>query len=1012
MAEARKTVTVVFSDVAGSTSLGERLDPEAVRRVMERYFDEARTALEHHGGTVEKFIGDAVMAAFGIPQVHEDDALRAVRAAIDLQGRIANLNDELEREWGIRIAIRTGINTGEVVAADGTQGETFATGDAVNVAARLQQTAGPGQILIGELTHRLLGAAIRVEEVESLTLAGKAKPVQAWRLLEVLPDAPAFTRPLRTPFVGREDELAKLEGAFAHAAAERSCQLVTVIGLPGIGKSRLAHELVLTAGEQARVVVGRCVPYGEGITYWPLVEILQQVTGRDSAGLSGLLLGNEDAELIANRIAAAVGRVEPGGRSEEIAWAVGKLLEALARERPLIVVLDDLHWAEPTFLDLIEYLAGFASGPVLLLALARPDLLDERASWAMPRPNASTVLLEPLSETEAGMLIEQVGGGTGLSESALRRIAEASEGNPLFLEQMLAFRAEDSGHGDELVPPTIQALLATRIDRLNPGERAVIERASIEGRSFHRGAVSELLPEASRASVGSDLMSLVRKQLIRPGRAAFAGDDGFRFVHVLVQEAAYAGIAKELRADLHERFATWLERSARERLAEYEAILGYHLEHAYLYRAELSPVDEHGRALARLAAVRLGAAGRRAWDLGDILATVNLLERAIALSSEAEPTRAELLTLLAWATSVAGPPEKADALFAEAITAARSFELWDVAWYAQLERLSLQMETDPHCEPERVRHVAKEAIPVLEELGNDRCLARAWRLLAEVHHLSGQLRAAEENLDRALEHARRARDRTEETAGLNLLVDVVAFGPTPVVDAKRRVTEVLEDPEDLMLEARALRALGILLAMERRFEDARKLIGDAKAIYENLGLKGYVANTATHSSADVERRSGDMAAAERELRFARDVYEETAAETELPNVAARLGQILCDQGRYEEAESLAGIAETDAAGSDYFLQPLWRRVKARALAQRGALGSAEALAREAVRLSRESDDLDNLGDALVDLAEVMRLAGRPEEAASATEEALRLHEQKGNIVSVEKARFLLAELGT
>jgi class 3 adenylate cyclase len=275
MAGARKVVTVVFADVAGSTVLGEALDAEAVRHVMERYFEEARRALERHGGTVEKFIGDAVLAVFGIPLLHDDDALRAVRAATELQGRLAILNEELERDRGVRIAVRIGINTGEVVAGDEATGEPFATGDAVNVAARLEQAAGAGEILLGDPTRRLLQEAIGVEAVEPLPLKGKAEPVPAWRLLEILPDVPAFTRPISAPLIGREAELAELEAAFARATDEGACWLVSVLGPPGIGKSRLARELVSAVGERARVVVGRCVPYGEGITYWPLAEIVE-----------------------------------------------------------------------------------------------------------------------------------------------------------------------------------------------------------------------------------------------------------------------------------------------------------------------------------------------------------------------------------------------------------------------------------------------------------------------------------------------------------------------------------------------------------------------------------------------------------------------------------------------------------------------------------------------------------------------------------------------------------------
>ena len=278
--ERRKVVTVLFTDLVGSTSLGEGLDPEAVRRVMSRYFDAMRAVVERHGGTVEKFIGDAIMAVFGIPTLHEDDALRAVRAAAEMGDALAELNVTLEREQKIRLTTRTGVNTGEVVAGDAAARQQLATGDAVNVAARLEQAAGPGEILLGETTYRLVRENVRAEEVEPLELKGKSLPLAAWKLLEVLPDVPAFTRPIATPFVGRDEELASLRAAFDQAAREETCVTATIVGLPGIGKSRLARELI-GAADDARVLVGRCLPYGEGITYAPLAEMVRQVAGSD-----------------------------------------------------------------------------------------------------------------------------------------------------------------------------------------------------------------------------------------------------------------------------------------------------------------------------------------------------------------------------------------------------------------------------------------------------------------------------------------------------------------------------------------------------------------------------------------------------------------------------------------------------------------------------------------------------------------------------------------------------------
>src|SRR4249920_821002 len=346
MVEVRKTVTVVFSDLAGSTAIGEGLDPESLHGLMSRYHEALRRGLELHGGTVEKFIGDAVMAVFGVPVVHEDDAIRALRAAVGMRHALAELNVEMELAYGVRLETRTGVNTGEVMAGDG---EALVTGDVVNVAARLEQAAAPGEILLGPQTYALTQEAIRADALEPLELKGKAEPVAAFRLQELLPDVPAFTDAISAPFVGREAELETLRAALVRAVAERSCQMVTVVRPPGIGKSRLIRELVHDQSEP-RFVVGRCLPYGEGITYWPLAEIVRQI---DPIG--DILTGHADAHLIAGRIAAAIGAGEAVGNPEETAWAFRRLFEALAEETPLVVVLDDIHWAEPTLLDLIEY---------------------------------------------------------------------------------------------------------------------------------------------------------------------------------------------------------------------------------------------------------------------------------------------------------------------------------------------------------------------------------------------------------------------------------------------------------------------------------------------------------------------------------------------------------------------------------------------------------------------------------------------------------------------------------
>jgi class 3 adenylate cyclase len=609
--EVRKTVTVLFADVVGSTPLGERLDPESLRRVMARYFETARGCLERHGGTVEKFIGDAVMAVFGVPVVHEDDALRCVRAAAELRDEIAALNAELERDFGVSLRVRIGVNTGQVVTGTGTE-ERLATGDAVNLAARFEQAAQPGEVLVGEQTLRLVRDAVDAEAVEPLALKGKEQPVAAFRLLGVRAGEAGVQRRMDAPLVGRGAELTELRQGFDRAVRERRAVLVTLLGPAGIGKSRLVHELLDQVGADATVLWSRCLPYGEGITYWPLAEMLRETIQDDVRARAVTLVdGEPDAERIADRLAASVG--SGGVAAEEIAWAARKLFEHLARARPLVVVVDDLHWAEPTFLDLVDHVSDLSrDAPILLLCLARPELLELRTGWSGGKLNAATLLLEPLSDAESEELIERLLAGSELPADVSTRIADAAEGNPLFVEQMLALVAEDGARADVVVPPTIQALLAARLDRLGREERAVMERASVEGKVFHRGAVAELVPSPLRTEVPARLVALVRKELIRPDRSAFVGDEAFRFRHLLIRDAAYEALSKQERAELHERFAAWLEQAAGERAGEYDEILGYHLEQAFRYWLELGPIPTGAAALARRAASKLAASGRAA----------------------------------------------------------------------------------------------------------------------------------------------------------------------------------------------------------------------------------------------------------------------------------------------------------------------------------------------------------------------------------------------------------------
>ena len=734
-ARQRKTVTILFSDVAGSTSLGERLDPEMLRRVMATYFDRMRAVLERHGGTVEKYIGDAIVAVFGIPELREDDALRAVRAAEEMRAALEEVNRELGERWGVAIEVRTGINTGEVLAEE-ARPDIPLTADAANLAARLEQAAEPGEILLGETTYGLVRDAVDAEPAGPLELKGKSASQAAWRLLGVGPEARGIARRLDSPIVGRDRELALLQEVFDSAVQKRACRLVTVVAPPGVGKSRLAAEVLERVEGRATVLRGRCLPYGDGITYWPVAEVLREaaaITDADppaeaTAKIAALLGDAAEAAARAERLGSALGLTDAPAPPQEIFWAFRRLVETMAQDRPVAIEFDDIHWGEPTFLDLLEYLAGWSTGaPIFVLCETRPELFDTRPGWATGIEGATTVRLEPLDDDDSERLIENLLGPAPLPDTARSRIRHTAEGNPLFVEEILRMlvdqgllrrtdgRWEAAGDLSSIaVPPTINALLAARLERLSREERAVIHRASVVGKVFWWDAVAELSPAPARSAVGSHLQSLVRRELVRPEPSRAGGEDAFRFSHILIRDAAYAGVTKELRAELHERFAEWLERRPTAGV-EPEELIGYHLAEAHRYRTELGLLDDHTGDLARRAAELLGSAGERALDRSDIPAAISLLSRAADLFEPNDVRRIELLIDLAQALYESGEGRRGRAVLDDAHSRAREHGDERLAARARIGRLHTRAEVERgHGKDREEAHRAIESSPGTE----------------------------------------------------------------------------------------------------------------------------------------------------------------------------------------------------------------------------------------------------------------------------------------------------------
>ena len=1006
----RKPVTIVFADVIGSTALADRLDPESVWLMMTRYFEAMRSALERHGGTVEKFIGDAVMAVFGIPVVREDDALRAIRAAVEMRDALAELNVELERHWHVSLEARIGVNSGEVVAGDPSGGQLFATGDAVNVAARLEQAAAPGEILIGEQTQRLLDRRVAVERVEPLALKGKGGRVGAFRLLAAEPEAAPTARPRRLPFVGRSAELRLLRNAFKRCAEERACGLITVVGVPGVGKSRLVGEALEAFGADATVVVGRCPPYGEGITYLPLLDIVRQLApgGRDQ--LASLVADDPDGELISERVAGAVGLSTARTTSDEAQWAARRLFEALAQRHPLVVVLDDVHWAEPTFLDLVEHVIELARDvPVLMVCLARPELLDTRPSWGSGAQRAAMVQLAALSDDEARTLVENAVSETGVRAENQGRILEVAEGNPLFLEQMLAMHAEDGSELD--VPPTIQALLAARIDRLPAHERGVIQRAAVQGRVFSRHALAELVDDLDARTLKEVLAALERRELVHRDRGALGGDDAFRFAHGLVRDAAYQFLRKETRSELHERLAYWLERTAKRRLVEQEELVGFHLEQAYRYREDLGTVGERERGLAAEAAKRLDSSGRRALDRSDVPAAINLLERAAALLSFDNYASAELLPCLGAALLEAGRLAEAERVLDDAARCARTVDDDRLVAHALVEQLSLRVQVDTDAATKEIRRASERLRGIFEPRDDYLGLCKLWRLRGLVHWLAGQAAAADAAWGQAAEYAREAGDRRKAADIACWLASSAYWGPMPVEPAIRRCEAIRDEiRDDRYAHAWTLRPLAQLHAMTGRFAVARRLLEESDAALADLGLT--LALVGSQEESVVAMLAGDAALAEQCLRRGYERLGQMGEKAILSTTAAHLAEAIYVQGRYEEAWRFTETSEAAAAPDDVDAQIGWRTVRAKVLAKNGHTKDGETLAREAVALAERTDWLSTRANALADLGEVLRAARRGHEAEEAIRGALTLYELKGNLVAAEKARALSADPAT
>jgi tetratricopeptide (TPR) repeat protein len=917
-----------------------------------------------------------------------------VRAAVELRNAVSELCDELRRTHGIELGVKIGVNSGDVFVGAGSRREMFATGDAVNVAARLEEHANDGEILLGTRTFRLVEDMVVTEPLEPLAVKGRKALVSAWRLLDLSPAEPLSHRH-QVPFVGRERQLEDLRNALASVRDQRSCRLCTIVGPAGMGKSRLAGEFVGELDGGATVAVGRCLSYGEAITYHALAEILQELVGREPDRRIVELVG-DDAELVGRRVRATMGLEQDTAPAEETFWAIRRLFESVAADRPLVAVVDDLHWGEPLLLDLLEYLAGFSAGaPILILCLARDELFEARPSWAA----GEVVAVEPLAEGDARELVHAIGEGE-LEPPEEVRIVRTAEGNPLFLEQLVATRTEC---GAEHLPPNVQALLTARVASLDPGERMVLEHASVEGRNFRWSVVADLLPEEARESLGRDLMALVRRQLIEPDPSVFAGEDSFRFSHVLIREAVYEGLPKEVCADLHERLADRLRGDPDSE----DEVVGHHLEQAFRARSQLGLVGEREWELAREAQDRLESAAHKVLLGGDPDAAADLLGRAVSLLPADEPSRVSLLPTLGTALFEAGRFSEADAVLTEAIDRAGGDALLEAR--ARLEQQFVRLQAEGAIdEPDRV---AQDALRVFEAHDDLRGQSRTWSLRATVDWIQGQSEKADQGWQRAAELARLAEDELELFEILAWRASAAPVGPTPVPDAIAICAEIRKEVEGSPLAtAQMLPPFASLYAMRGEFETARSLVQEANTL---LGALGRIYTVAlAHHDATVELLAGEPAAAEERLRTAYERLDELGEKALFASTASMLAHAVYAQGRYDEAAQFCRAGREAAAPDDLSAQVEWRGVSAKLMAQRGRYAEAETLAREAVELVAQTDFLRSHGDALLDLGDVLALRGEPQKAAAAFRAGLELYEEKGDTVMAGRARSRLDATGS
>ncbi len=900
----RKLATVLFVDLVDSTALVSTTDPEIVRRRVDRFFEQASRCIESHGGLVEKFAGDAVMAVFGVPQAHEDDAERAVRAALEI----------LDATKDLGLEARVGVEAGEVVVGDGDS--TFATGEAINLAARLQQHAGAGQVLVGPSAYRLTLDRIEVADVGPVEVRGRTEPLWAWRALRAY-DAGPRALSLEAPIVGRDDELSLLENTYARVVKNKRAHLFTIFGEPGVGKSRLAREFLETL-EGATVLRGRSLPYGEGITYWPLAEMVKVSAGIHDdepvrQAFDKLRACCED-EAIADLLANASGvleAVEAEATGQEIAWAAREWAGKLAEPQPLVLVFEDIHWAEEPLLELVEHLAEYVrDAPLFILCLARPELLEVRPSWGGGRLRSAAIELEPLDEGDARELIAALVAGTTLGADCQDDILDTTEGNPLFVEETVRLLAENDGSFSiaSSIPNTLQALIAARIDRLPGVEKRLVQRAALIGRIFWEGALAHLSPELD--DIGPVLESLALRELVLPEpRSSISGERAYKFKHVLIREVAYAGLSKSARAAQHARFAGWLKERAGDELLEIRA---FHLDKAAYLLAELD-----GQAPAELgsdAAAALEAAGRRAMGREAFKTARKLLLRSLEL----EPTL-DRRWLAARAADRLGdmPAVAAEMETVRELAAAEGVKKVEAVALASLAQVALYTQADLP----RAEELATRALEILPDDAHVGARIEVLNVRVQIASWVGDHETAEKYLHKVLEAAQHAGRKDLEASAIQVLASlyITKLDLPAARKLVERGLELAEASGGALVRAAVLERCGTLSLVEGDYQSAEESFTQALELNREVGYAAGIAWGLRHLGTLAWKR-GDLDQAQEHLREAAGILKKLGDRAYLCEVQRSLAELLVDAGRVDEAERFALEARETVGPQDALSQ--------------------------------------------------------------------------------------------